>query len=111
VALKQVPTEITNMIFSLTVRRVDLPTEPMSLRLVAESTGKGEQRRIVGGAQFSTAGWDETTQTVTLQDTNPVHVGLQIEDESVTELRVLAIQVDTNRTLADSGPIPVRITR
>jgi len=48
---------------------------------------------------------------LTLEGTEPVSVGFKIEDETVKELRVLVVQVGTDRTLKDTPPIPVRITR
>jgi hypothetical protein len=110
VVLEAVPKEITNLIFSLTVRRSDLALEPLQVRLIAEGT-VGGQVVSVGQAEFATRGWDAAARTLTLEGTAPVSVGLKIEDETVTELRVLVVQVGTDRTLKDTPPIPVRITR
>jgi hypothetical protein len=66
---------------------------------------------VVAQAVFATRGWDPEARTVTLEDTEPVSVGMQIDDEEVSELRVLVIQVATDRTLKDTPPIPVRVTR
>jgi len=110
VSLEQTPREITNLIFSLSIRRVDLPIEPIRLRVLAE-TADSEGTRVVAQAVFATRGWDPEARTVTLEDTEPVSVGMQIDDEEVSELRVLVIQVATDRTLKDTPPIPVRVTR
>lgn len=110
VVLEGVPKEVTNLIFSLTIRRTDLALEPLKIRLIAE--GKvGERSLTVGQAAFATKGWDAGARALMLEDTEPVSVGIQIDDESVTELRVLVVQVGTDRTLKDTQPIPVRITR
>lgn len=110
VILEGVPKEVTNLIFSLTVRRADLALEPLKIRLIVEGKA-GERSLTVGQAAFATKGWDATARVLTLEGTEPVSVGIQIDDESVTELRVLVVQVGTDRTLKDTPPIPVRITR
>lgn len=110
VVLEAVPKEITNLIFSLTVRRSDLALEPIQVRLIAEGTVQ-EKNVTVGQAEFATRGWDAAARVLTLEGAEPVSVGFKIEDETVTELRVLVVQVGTDRTLKDTPPIPVRITR
>lgn len=109
-SLEKVPSRITNLIFSLNVRRTDLPMEKLNLRLIVEASGSDE-RRTVGRAIFANDGWDAETQTISLKDTDAVSVGIQIDDENVSEVRVLAVQVETDRTLKDTPPIPVSITK
>lgn len=114
VALEAVPTEITNLIFSVSIRRTDLALEPLELRILAEAYVDNE-RKTVGQAKFATRGFNPTTSVLTLEPgepgREPVAVGIQLEDEEVAELRVLIVQVGTDRTLKDTAPIPVRITR
>lgn len=114
VALEAVPKEITNLIFSLSIRRTELALEPLQVRLVAEGI-VGKKTTTVGQAAFAVKGWDPDTRVLTLESGDkglePVSVGIQIEDENVEELRVLVVQVGTDRTLKDTPPIPVRITR
>jgi hypothetical protein len=110
VALEGIPKEITNLIFSLTVRRTDLFAEPLQVRMIAEGR-VGEKDATVGQAEFATRGWDPVARVLTLDGADPVSVGFKIEDETVTELRVLVVQVGTDRTLKDTPPILVRITR
>ena len=114
VALESVPTEIANLIFSLTIRRTELALEPLEVRLVVE--GKvGGRETTVGQAVFAVQGWDPDRRVLTLEagerGCEPVSVGIQIEDEEVVELRVLVVQVGTDRTLKDTPAIPVRVTR
>jgi len=54
VSLEAVPKEITNLIFSLAVRRTDLALEPLQVRLIAEGT-VGEKDATVGQAEFAYA--------------------------------------------------------
>lgn len=114
VALEAVPKEITNLIFSLSIRRTELALEPLQVRLVVE--GKVEDKETtVGQAVFAVRGWDPESRVLTLEagekGCEPVSVGIQIEDEEVRELRVLVVQVGTDRTLKDTSPIPVKVTR
>lgn len=114
VALESVPKEITNLIFSLSIRRTELALEPLQVRLVVE--GKVEDKETtVGQAVFAVRGWDPESRVLTLEagekGCEPVSVGIQIEDEEVRELRVLVVQVGTDRTLKDTPLIPVRVTR
>ena len=110
VALEAVPKEISNLIFSLSIRRTDLALEPLRMRLIAEGKVGGETR-TVGQAIFATSGWDPVARMLMLEGVDPVSVGIQIDDETVEELRVLVVQVGTDRTLKDTAPIPVKITR
>jgi hypothetical protein len=71
----------------------------------------GEKDATVGQAEFATRGWDSAARVLTLEGSEPISVGFKIEDETVKELRVLVVQVGTDRTLKDTPPIPVRITR
>ena len=114
VALESVPKEITNLIFSLSIRRTELALEALQVRLIVE--GKvGEKEATVGQAVFAVQGWDPDTRVLSLEagekGCEPVSVGIQIVDEEVKELRVLVVQVGTDRTLKDTSPIPVRVTR
>ena len=114
VALELVPREITNLIFSLSIRRTELALEPLQVRLVVEGMVR-EKGTTVGQAVFAVQGWNPDTKVLTLEagekGCEPVSVGIQVEDEEVKELRVLVVQVGTDRTLKDTSPIPVRVTR
>ena len=114
VALESVPKEITNLIFSLSIRRTELALEALQVRFVVE--GKvGDKETTVGQAVFAVQGWDPDTRVLSLEagenGCEPVSVGIQIVDEEVKELRILVVQVGTDRTLKDTSPIPVRVTR
>ena len=114
VALESVPREITNLIFSLSIRRTELALEALQVRLVVEGKVR-EKETTVGQAVFAVQGWNPDTRVLTLEagdnGLEPISVGIQIEDEEVKELRVLVVQVGTDRTLKDTPPIPVRVTR
>lgn len=114
VALESVPKEITNLIFSLSIRRTELALEPLDVRLVVEGKVR-EKETTVGQAVFAVQGWNPDTRVLTMEagekGFEPISVGIQIEDEEVKELRVLVVQVGTDRTLKDTSPIPVRVTR
>jgi len=65
VALESVPKEITNLIFSLSIRRTELALEPLQVRLVVE--GKVEDKETtVGQAVFAVRGWDPESRVLTL---------------------------------------------
>jgi hypothetical protein len=63
----------------------------------------------VGRAQYAEQGWDPETGTVTLEGQEQVSVGIQLEDETVDEIRVVAVEVGTDRTLKDTQPLPVKL--
>ena len=112
--MELVPKEITSLIFSLSIRRTDLALEPLQVRFVVEGR-VGKKESTVGQAVFAVQGWDPNSRVLTLeageQGSEPVSVGIQIEDEEVKVLRILVVQVGTDRTLKDTPPIPVRVTR
>jgi hypothetical protein len=109
-SLQGVPREITNRIFSLSLVRpqLDLPTvDALRVRVVAFAT---RDDRMVGQAAFATPGWDADGRVVLL-GTEPVAVGVQLDDDDVDELRVRVIDASTERVLTDTSPIPVRLLR
>ena len=108
--MENVPKEITNLIFSVSIRRTDLTLNPLTVRVIAEWK-VGDKKITVGQAAFATSGWDGGARALTLEGSEPVSIGIQIDDETIEELRVLVVQVGTERTLKDTLPIPVRITR
>lgn len=114
VALESVPKEITNLIFSLSIRRTELALEPLHVRFVVEGKVR-EKDTTVGQAVFAVQGWNPDARVLTLEagekGYEPISVGIQIEDDEVMELRVRVVQVGTDRTLKDTSPIPVRVTR
>ena len=75
----------------------------------------GDKETTVGQAVFAVQGWDPDTRVLSLEagekGCEPISVGIQIVDEEVKELRILVVQVGTDRTLKDTSPIPVRVTR
>ncbi|MFZ1059772.1 MAG: PglZ domain-containing protein [Candidatus Rokuibacteriota bacterium] len=107
-ALEGVPAEITNRIFSLSIHRTQLDLlEQLRVRILAIAPEDGH---TVGQAAFSTAGWDPESRVLTI-GVEPVSVGIQLDDDTVTELRVLIVEVGTDRTIKDTPPIPVRLLR
>ena len=110
VALEGIPREISNRIFSFVIRRTDLGLGALAVRFVAESV---QDQRTVGQAIFATGNWNADGHTLTLEagekGREPVSVGVQLDDDTVTELRVLVLEVGTDRTLKDTAPIPVRL--
>ena len=108
VALEQVQSPVTNAIFSVQLRRTDLPIDPLRLRVLAVATDDG---RIVGQARYASAGWDALSSVVSLEGAEPVAVGIQLEDEDATEVRVRVVEVGTDRVMKESEPIPVNLLR
>lgn len=106
-ALRPAADEITNRIFSLTAQRTELPLEPMRVKILAVD-GEG---RVVGQAMHATSGWEEDAKVLTLSDQEPVSVAIQIDDDDVEELRVVAVEVGTDRTVKDTSPLPVSTLR
>ena len=82
--------------------------DSLRLRVLAVSAEHGS---TVGRATFATSGWDADRQTVELTAGGSVDVGLQLEDDEVQELRVLVVEVGTERVLKDTQPIPVNLLR
>jgi hypothetical protein len=106
VALESVPAKITNRIFSvrLTPRQLNL-IEPLRVRVKAVSG----TNQTVAQATFATAGWNDADKHVTFEDAGSIDVGLQLDDDTVSELRVIVVEVGTDRTLKDTAPIPVEV--
>lgn len=97
--------KIPNRIFSVVVWRTELPLEPLAIRVLAVD----QEGRVVGRAQYAEQGWDPETGTVTLESEDQVSVGIQLEDDTVDEIRVVAVEVGTDRTLKDTQPLPVKL--
>ncbi len=112
VVLEGLQSPITNRIFSLSLRRNDLGLEPLQLQVLAVAAA---DRRTVGQATFAERWWDAERHVLTLpagdQGKAAVSVGLMIDDDSVESLRVLVVEVGTDRTVKDTPPIPVRVIR
>lgn len=106
-ALENLPQKVPNRIFSLTVRTLELPLEPLRLQVLAVDADGS----TVGKAVTATSGWSEADQIVTMADTKPLAVALQLDDEDVTELRIRVVVVSTGRVLKESIPIPVRLLK
>jgi hypothetical protein len=104
VALEGGPEAITNRIFSVNLRLQEMVPTCVQVRAVASGDG-----RTVGHAAFATSGWDDEKRVLTLTGAEPVSVGIQLDDDEVEELRVVVVEVGTQRTLKDSSPIPVRL--
>ncbi len=104
-----VPRSITNRIFSVTVAPVQLglPGSELRVRLLAVEPTEG---RTVGQAIAATEGWDASARVLTLSGKD-VYVAIQLDDDAITELRVVAVEVGTDRTLHDTQPIPVKLLR
>ena len=103
------PKQVTNRIFSVGLTSTQLKgLDPLRLRVLAVSADHGTP---VGRATFATSCWDADRQTVELTAGGSVDVGLQLEDEEVQELRVLVVEVGTERVLKDTQPIPVNLLR
>lgn len=99
------PKQINNLIFSVNLNYQEM--FPARVRVLAVNSADG---KVVGQAAFATAGWDAEDHVLTLTAGDPVSVGLQIDDEAVQELRVIVTEVETQKTLKDTSPIPVSLT-
>ena len=108
VALSGVPKTITNRIFSVAVASVELMLEPLELRVIAVAT---VDNRTVGQAVFADIGWDADKRLIVLLGAQKASIGLQLEDDSVKELRIVVIEHRTGRVLKDTSPIPVDVMR
>jgi hypothetical protein len=106
-ALEDVPKEITNRIFSLKLKPLQLNLfEPLKVRVIAQgAAGKG----IAAQAAWASEGWDSEGRVVTLVSGQPVDVRLVLDDDEAQELRVVVVEVATDRVLKDSPPIPVKV--
>ncbi len=63
----------------------------------------------VGQAAFATGGWNAERRILELQGGDPVSVGIQLDKDEVEQLRVVMVEVGTDRTLKDTAPIPVKL--
>jgi hypothetical protein len=103
------PREVTNRIFSVRLTSNALAgIGDHHVRVIALSASDGT---TVGGAAFATAGWDAEGQTVHLPGGGAVDVGLQLDNDDVVEIRVLIVEVGSDRVMKDSEPIPVKLLR
>ncbi len=107
IALQPAADRVTNRIFSLTVQRTELALEPLRLKVLAI----GPDGRMAGQAMHATAGWDPESRVLSLGDEGPVSVAIQLDDDTVEELRVVAVEVGTDRTVKDTEPLPVQLLR
>lgn len=106
-ALDDVDKKITNRIFSLRLKPLQLDLfEPLRVRIIAESTA---DKRIVAQAAWASEGWDSEGRIVTLVSGEPVDLRLLLDDDTAQELRVVVVEVGTERTLKDTEPIPVSL--
>ena len=107
VVLEDVDAEITNRIFSIRLRPTTLDMfEPLRVRVIAESTA---DKSTVARAAWSSEGWGSEGRIITLVSGEPVDVRLLLDDDSAQELRILVVEVGTDRTIKDTEPIPVRV--
>jgi hypothetical protein len=103
------PREVTNRIFSVRLTSNELSgIGSQHVRVLAVNAG---DRTAVGHAAFATAGWDAEMQTIQLPGGALVDVGLQLDDDEVEEIRVVIIEVGSDRVMTDSEPIPVKLLR
>jgi len=82
--------------------------EPLELRVIAVAT---VDNRTVGQAVFADIGWDADKRLIVLLGAQKASIGLQLEDDSVKELRIVVIEHRTGRVLKDTSPIPVDVMR
>jgi hypothetical protein len=105
--LENVGQAITNRIFAVRLKPLMmLMAERMRVRVLAQSTADGKTVAQVG---WASEGWDSEARTVTFVSGQPVDVRLVLDDDQVAELRIVVMQVDTDRTLKDTQPIPVQL--
>lgn len=107
IVLQPAGERVTNRIFSLTVQRTELALEPLALKILAI----GPEGRVVGQAMHATGGWDPESKVLSLEEEGPVSVAIQLDDDTVEELRVVAVEVGTDRTVKDTEPLPVQLLR
>lgn len=106
-ALEGVDKQITNRIFSLRLKPVQLDLlEPLKLRVIAQSTA---DKSTAAQAAWASEGWDPEGRVITLVSGEPVEVRLLLDDDAVEELRILVIEATTSRVLKDTEPIPVKV--
>jgi hypothetical protein len=103
------PREVTNRIFSVRLASNELSgLADHHVRVIAVAASDGT---TVGRAAFATTGWDAEGQTIHVPGGGLVDVGLQLDDDEVQEIRVLIVEVGSDRVMKDSEPIPVRLLR
>ena len=109
VLLESVPKAVTNRIFSvaLMAQQGEL-LEPLRVKVIAVA---GDDGRVVAQAAFADQGLDPESKEVTLTVSAPVSVGLLLEDEQTSELRIVVMDPRTGRVLKDSEPIMVDVVR
>jgi hypothetical protein len=106
-ALEDVDKKITNRIFSLRLKPLQLDLfEPLRVRIIAESTA---DKSIAAQAAWASEGWDSEGHIVTMVSGEPVDVRLLLDDDTVEEVRIVVVEVGTDRTLKDTEPIPVSL--
>jgi hypothetical protein len=109
ITLEGVPKAITNRIFSVALAPVQIDLlQVLELRVIAVAC---DDNRTVGQAVVADKGFDAETRVLTLQGADTVSVGLQLEDETVTELRIVVMEHRTGRVLKDTSPIRVDVVR
>jgi len=106
IVLESVPARITNRIFSvrITPRQLDM-LEPRSVRVLGVSVDNA----TVAQATFATAGWSGEERLIGFSRAESIDVGLQLEDDSIDELRIVVIEAGTDRVLKDTEPIAVEV--
>jgi hypothetical protein len=103
------PRDVTNRIFSVRLNSNELSgIGSHHVRVIAVNAADGT---ISGRAAFATTGWDAEAQTIQVPGGGLVDVGLQLDDDEVQEIRVLVVEVGSDRVMTDSEPIPVRLLR
>ena len=106
-ALEDVDKKITNRIFSLRLKPLQLDLfEPLRVRIIAESTA---DKSIAAQAAWASEGWESEGRIVTMVSGEPVDVRLLLDDDTVEEVRIVVVEVGTDRTLKDTEPIPVSL--
>ena len=107
VLLEGVDSEITNRIFSLRLipKQFDM-LSPLQMKVVGVSA---TDESIAAQVGWASEGWDPEKKTVTFVSGESVEVRMLLDDASAAEIRIVVVQVTTQRTLAESSPIPVEV--
>jgi hypothetical protein len=109
IVLEGVPKAITNRIFSVALAPVQIDLlKVLELRVIAVAC---DDNRTVGQAVVADKGFDADTRVLSLEGADRVSVGLQLEDDSVAELRIVVMEHKTGRVLKDTSPIKVDVVR
>jgi hypothetical protein len=108
VRLLDLPERITNRMFAIgIVAEAGLFDQRVPVRVVLLS----DQEEVGRAGMATNADFDRSTGVVSLPRGGQAHVGLMLSNDSVSAVRVVALDPESSAVLAESKPIPLQLLR